>query len=345
MPGKNPSRVQPRALGGPVLRNKLPQETRTITPEAIWLRRRELLRNLGVGAAGGILASIGNPVSARGQDYEANTPADLQRILSQLPTRDAPRNPRYTTKRPLTPRGIAARYNNFYEFSTRKSVWREAQSLTTHPWEVQVDGLVHKPKTWDVDALLKRMPLEERIYRLRCVEAWSMVVPWSGFPLHALLSQAEPLGSARYVRFSTFHRPQEAPRQGEGGWFTREEPWPYREGMTLPEAMNELTLIAVGVYGHALPKQHGAPVRLLIPWKYGFKSIKSIVRITLTEERPVTFWNTLAPSEYGFLSNVNPQKPHPRWSQAFERDIATRERIPTQPYNGYGEFVAQLYKG
>jgi sulfoxide reductase catalytic subunit YedY len=202
--------------------------------------------------------------------------------------------------------------------------------------------LVHKPRSYDVDDLIKRMPLEERVYRFRCVEAWSMVVPWTGFPVKALLEEVQPMAGAKFVQMTTFLNPEVAPRQQESR-FGFGEPWPYTEGLTIAEATNELTLFVVGIYGHLLPKQHGAPIRLIVPWKYGFKSIKSIVKIELTEKQPATFWNTLVPSEYGFESNVNPRVPHPRWSQAFERVIGTGARIPTQLYNGYAAQVAQLY--
>ncbi len=209
---------------------------------------------------------------------------------------------------------------------------------------MEVTGLVDKPRTFDVDDLLKRMPLEERVYRFRCVEAWSMVVPWVGFPLRELLKAVAPQSGAKYVTMTTFLRPEEARRQGLKSWFGPGEPWPYTEGLTIAEATHDLTLLTVGIYGQVLPKQFGAPIRLIVPWKYGFKNIKSIVRIELTDKQPETFWHTLVPHEYGFVSNVNPKVPHPRWSQAHERDIGTRTRKPTLPYNGYAEQVAHLYK-
>jgi sulfoxide reductase catalytic subunit YedY len=203
--------------------------------------------------------------------------------------------------------------------------------------------MVQKPKTYDVDDLLKRMPIEERVYRFRCVEAWSAVVPWTGFPIKALLDEVQPLGSAKFVKMTTFMNPEVAPRQTESRLLTG-EPWPYTEGLTVAEATNELAMFVVGIYGHTLPKQHGAPIRLIVPWKYGFKNIKSIVKVELTDKQPETFWNTLVPSEYGFVSNVNPKVPHPRWSQAREKDINTGDRIPTLMYNGYEAQVAGLYK-
>jgi sulfoxide reductase catalytic subunit YedY len=203
---------------------------------------------------------------------------------------------------------------------------------------VEVAGLVVRPRTYDIDDLVRAFPLEERVYRHRCVEAWAMAVPWTGFPLAALIQSAEPLPAARFVRFVSFHRPSQA-----GGQSDRSQPWPYNEGLTLDEATNELAFIATGMYGHPLLKQHGAPVRLVVPWKYGFKSAKSIVRVELTARQPATFWNTMAPHEYDFAANVNPDVPHPRWSQRTERMLGTDEVRPTQLYNGYGEWVAKLY--
>ena len=235
---------------------------------------------------------------------------------------------------------MAARYNNFYEFSSAKDdVWKGVRNFRIQPWSLRVDGLVARPATFDVGELVRRMPLEERVYRFRCVEAWAMVVPWTGFPLRALLERVEPRAGARYVRFESFDRPSEAPARRLRPWL----PWPYTEGLTLAEATNELTFVATGAYGHPLPKQHGAPLRIVIPWKYGFKGPKSIVRITLTDERPATFWNTIAPDEYGFVSNIEPDVPHPRWSQKTERMLGTGERRPTLLYGGYGEWVAHLY--
>jgi sulfoxide reductase catalytic subunit YedY len=241
--------------------------------------------------------------------------------------------------RPLTAETSAARYCNFYEFSTGKQVWRQVDPFKPLPWKLEVTGLVAKPRQYDMDDLVHAFPLEERLYRHRCVEAWAMAVPWTGFPLSLLLRKVEPLPAARFVRFVSFYRPQEAGRQRG-----RREPWPYTEGLTLAEASHDLAFLATGMYGHALLKQHGAPLRLVVPWKYGFKSAKSIERIELTAERPATFWNTLSPGEYDFEANVNPDVPHPRWSQAHEKMLGTGEIRPTQPYNGYGKWVAQLYK-
>jgi sulfoxide reductase catalytic subunit YedY len=252
----------------------------------------------------------------------------------------AARNEKYLLDRPLTEELVAAKYNNFYEFSTKKSrIWRLVERFETRPWEVEVTGLVEKPGVYDVDELSKMMGLEERLYRLRCVEAWSMAVPWTGFPMRDFIKKVKPLSSAKYVKMVTFLNKEVAPGQRKI-WL----PWPYTEGLTMAEATNELTLLATGIYGHELPGQHGAPIRLIVPWKYGFKSIKSIVSIEFTDRMPRTFWNTVAPDEYDFWANVDPEVPHPRWSQATERVIGTNERRPTIKYNGYSRFVAGLYE-
>jgi sulfoxide reductase catalytic subunit YedY len=241
--------------------------------------------------------------------------------------------------RPPTDEVETARYCNFYEFSFDKLVWRHVEGFQPVPWTLEVTGLVARPRSYDLDDLLRAFSLEERVYRHRCVETWAMVVPWTGFPLAELLKKAEPLPEATHVRFVSFDRPDEAPQMRQ-----RRNPWPYNEGLTLAEATNDLALIATGMYGHPLLKQNGAPVRLVVPWKYGFKSAKSIVRIELTSERPATFWNTLAPHEYGFEANVEPHVPHPRWSQQRERMLGTNEMRATRLYNGYGEWVAHLYR-
>jgi methionine sulfoxide reductase catalytic subunit len=232
-------------------------------------------------------------------------------------------------------------YNNFYEFSTDKGgVAPRAENFVTRPWTVEVGGMVHKPKTFAIDDLIKLSPLEDRVYRFRCVEAWSMIIPWLGFPLKRLLDEVEPMGSAKYVAFTTLVDPERMPNQRRD-----DLPWPYVEGLRLDEALHPLTILAAGLYGKMLPPQNGAPIRLVVPWKYGFKSIKSIVRIALTDARPRATWNMVAPDEYGFYSNVNPQVSHPRWSQATERRIGEWGRRDTQIFNGYGDQVAQLYAG
>jgi len=252
----------------------------------------------------------------------------------------APRNARFTYGRPETPKRAAAEYTNFYEFSASKRNWRFVDSFNAFPWTLTVDGLCSKPRTFDLGDILKQFKFEERSYRHRCVEAWAMCIPWTGFRLKDLLTAVEPQAAARFVRFETFNRPKEAPGIRQMSTL----PWPYTEGLTIGEATNELALLVTGIYGVPLPKQHGAPIRLVVPWKYGFKSIKSIARITLTDEQPATFWNTLVPNEYDFSANVNPDVPHPRWSQRRERMLGSNEYYPTVKYNGYGDFVAKLYE-
>jgi methionine sulfoxide reductase catalytic subunit len=295
--------------------------------EAVFRDRRRLLQGL---AAGPILAATG--VGAR-----LAWAADADPSAALYP---AKRNERYKLDRPLTDEKYPTSYNNFYEFGTDKSVAREAQALKVRPWTIKIDGMVEKPQTLDIDDLLKKVGVEERLYRHRCVEAWSFTVPWTGFPMKALLDIARPLGSATYVRMETFMDPKVAPEQNKFFY-----PWPYVEGLTMAEAANELTFLATGMYGKPMPKQDGAPLRLAVPWKYGFKSIKSIVRFEFTDKRPRSYWEALQASEYGFWANVNPEVPHPRWSQASERVLGTDERRPTLMWNGYGEFVADMYKG
>jgi sulfoxide reductase catalytic subunit YedY len=246
----------------------------------------------------------------------------------------------YLVQDQLTPFDSITNYNNFYEFDTSKDgVARAARGFVTRPWQVAVGGLVNKPRTFDLDELLK-FPLEQRVYRLRCVEGWSMVIPWIGFPLNRLLEKVEPTSQARYVAFQTLLDPERMPNQRTGIL-----DWPYVEGLRLDEAMHPLTIMATGLYDETLPPQDGAPIRLVVPWKYGFKSIKSVVKITLVPDVPPTTWNIQAPNEYGFYSNVNPNVAHPRWSQASERRIGEFGRRNTLLFNGYGEQVAGLYKG
>jgi sulfoxide reductase catalytic subunit YedY len=302
-----------------------------ITPESLYWNRRQILRAIGFTSLGmaGVLAGCRSSQEAEHQ---------IQQRAQTLQKLQASRNDDFTLDRPLTAEKVASRYNNFYEFSSGKDdVWERA-TFQSEPWKVEIAGLVHRPQTLDLDDMRRLMPLEERHYRFRCVEAWAMAVPWIGFPMRALLERVEPLAQARFVRLTTADF-----QDGKKSLF-RNYPWPYNEGLSLAEAMNELTLLAVGIYGHTLPPQHGAPVRLVTPWKYGYKSAKSIVRIELTETQPATFWNTLVPHEYDFPANVNPSVPHPRWSQASERLIGSDERRPTLLYNGYGAYVAQLYK-
>jgi sulfoxide reductase catalytic subunit YedY len=308
---------------------------RAATPEQAYLDRRRVLAALGVGSA--ILAAPallrGTMPGAVGVHVAAPAPDPSSALYP------APRHQRYALDRAVTEPGYATSYNNFYEFGSHKQIAKAAQALPIRPWQVVLDGLVERPLRLDIDDLLRRMPLEERLYRHRCVEAWAMTVPWSGFPLAALVDLARPLGSARYLQMTTFEQPDVAPGQRQA-WY----PWPYVEGLTIAEATNELAFIATGLYGKPIPKQNGAPLRLAVPWKYGFKSIKSIVRFTFTESRPRTFWESIQPAEYGFWANVNPEVPHPRWSQASERLLGTGERVPTRLFNGYAEFVAHLYR-
>jgi len=299
------------------------------TPEAVFTDRRRIVQTLlaGSGLAAGASLGLAGPARAQWADPTA----------ALYP---AKRNEKFTVDPPLTPEDIATTYNNFYEFGSSKQIAKAAQELKTRPWLVKIDGMVEKPIEIGFDDLMKAMPVEERLYRHRCVEAWSMKVPWSGFPLKALVDYAKPLGSAKYVEMLTFNDAAMAPGQ-RSFWY----PWPYNEGLTIEEATNDLAFIATGLYGKPIHKQNGAPLRLAVPWKYGFKSIKSIVRFTFTDKRPKSFWEQLQAAEYGFWANVNPEVPHPRWSQAKETDIGTQEKIPTVIFNGYGEFVADLYRG
>jgi sulfoxide reductase catalytic subunit YedY len=309
------------------------------TPEAAVLNRRAMMALAGAGAM--LLPAA----EARAQwlfGRRDATPADpWARNPTDVP--DLPpamRNTRYQPERALTGEREPVTYNNFYEFGSDKGIWNLAQKMPTRPWTIKVDGMVEQAAEFDVDDLIRRIGIEERVYRLRCVEAWAMTVPWSGFQLSKLLDIVKPLGSAKYVRFETAQVPPHMVGLRQS-WY----PWPHIEGCTIEEAGNELTFMPVGLYGRPLPAQNGGPFRVLFPWKYGFKSGKSLARITLTDERPKSFWETLQGSEYGFWANVNPEVPHPRWSQATERLIGSNERVPTRIFNGYGEFVASLYTG
>ena len=317
---------------------EMPQ--RLATPEAVYWNRRRFLQALGLTSLSVLGVGCDSPAESRPADELG---AAFRGLPEPSPTTDlypAPRTERYTLDRPLTRERVAATYNNFYEFSPRKEhVARLVSNFQTRPWQIEVAGLVKKPQTLDIDELVRRMPLEERLYRHRCVEAWSMAVPWTGFPISAFIDLVEPLSSAKFMRMLTFNNADQAPGMRDTSY-----PWPYFEGLSLAEATNELSLFVTGIYGHELTKQHGAPIRLVVPWKYGYKSIKSIVRIEFTDQQPGTFWSSLIPWEYDFTANVDPTVPHPRWSQAYERVIGTEERRPTLPYNGYAEFVAGLYR-
>ncbi len=292
---------------------------REATPEPLFFGRRVALA--AAGLAGGALAL---PRRAGAAD-------DLPQAM---------RNPRYRPERAVTAEREATTYNNYYEFGSHKTISAAAQRLPLRPWTLRIEGMVERPQEFALDELLRRVPIEERVYRHRCVEAWSMVVPWTGFQLSELLKLASPLGSAKYVRFETAAVPSVMPGLRQN-WY----PWPYVEGCTIQEAANELSFMVVGAYGKPLPPQNGGPVRVHFPWKYGFKSGKSLVRVVLTDQRPTSFWEKIQPQEYGFWANVNPEVPHPRWSQASERVLGTNEGVPTRIFNGYGEFVAGLYEG
>ncbi len=299
-----------------------------ITPEHVYRNRRAFMRGIGalaVGAGGAALSACG-PMPGDGTGEmspvwpaaEGDVPQETPNTLEQITT-----------------------YNNYYEFSTDKEApARLARGFKTEPWTVTVGGMVSKPATFAMEELLQRFPQEERTYRLRCVEGWSMVIPWLGFPLRQLLEQVEPTSQAKFVRFEAVKRPEEMPGQKSPFYA-----WPYVEGLRLDEAMNDLALLVTGLYGKPLPAQNGAPLRLALPWKYGFKSIKGIVKIDLVDKQPTSLWMAAAPNEYGFYANVNPDVPHPRWSQSTERRIGEVRRRRTLPFNGYAQQVADLYKG
>ena len=300
-------------------------ENQYITDEKIFNSRRKILKNLALGSL--FYAGM------------STTPKD---VFSQSNLYYPPKvNNLYKVNRPITKESDATTYTNFYEFGSSKNIWRRAAKLKTSPWTITIDGLVKKPLTIDIDDLLRKIGgIEERVYRFRCVESWSMTVPWSGFSLNKILSLVEPSSDAKFIRFETFYEPDIAPGQKQK-WY----PWPYQEGITIDEAKNDLSFIATGIYGKKLPNQNGAPLRLVIPWKYGFKSIKSIVKISFVSSRPKGLWEKIAPAEYGFWANVNPQISHPRWSQSTEQQLGIEGRIPTVIYNGYGPQVASLYSG
>jgi len=294
------------------------------TDEAMFLNRRQLMASAAAGVGAGLIGGAAQAATAESQFSPA-----IGRASGF---------PHATTA--VTPESINSTYNNFYEFGSSKSISEEAQALNSDPWTLTIDGDVEQEITIDIDTLMSRMPMQERVYRHRCVEAWSMVIPWVGFPLKDLVAMAAPLSKARYVRFETFFDTGVAPEQ-KASWF----PWPYTESITINEATNDLAMLVVGAYGKVLHKQFGAPLRLHLPWKYGFKSIKSISRITFGTQRSKSFWEELNGKEYGFWANVNPEVPHPRWTQATERPLGQEDRIPTALFNGYGEQVAAMYAG
>ena len=294
------------------------------TPEHVYLNRRSILAGMGLGGIAFASAMIPGGASAA--------------PITGFP---ASRNAAFTLDRDITDEEQATTYTNFYEFGSSKNIWKVARQLKTDPWSITIDGMVEKRIKIDAADLIKQLGgMEERLYRHRCVEAWAMAVPWTGVELSKLVAFARPAAGARFLRFETFHDPDRAPGQRQA-WY----PWPYVEGITIEEATNELAFLATGLYGKPMPKQNGAPVRLVLPWKYGFKSIKSIRKITFTDKQPESFWEKLQPKEYGFWANVNPEFDHPRWSQKSERMLGTDERVPTLKYNGYGEWVESLYKG
>jgi len=294
---------------------------REATPERIYLNRRQIL--LGAGFLG--VQSLLRAATESTVPYPAH------------------RNPEFVLDRPLTAEQAATGYNNFYEFhgTDKEAVKNLVGKFVTRPWTVEVTGLVKKPQTLDVDNLERSMPLEERLYRHRCVEAWAMAVPWTGFPFSEIVKLAEPKPEAKFVRFISAKKDKEMPGVPSQPWY----PWPYFEGLRMDEAMNPLAFVVTGLYGKRLPKQNGAPIRMVLPWKYGYKSAKSIVKIEFVKSQPQTFWHQVAADEYGFYSNVNPNKPHPRWSQAVERLIPNMERRQTMMYNGYEKWVAGMYNG
>jgi sulfoxide reductase catalytic subunit YedY len=308
------------------------------TPESVFLNRRELMKGLAAGpilAAGGLAAGA---VPFLTDDALAADPPDPSAKLYP-----AKKNETYKVDRAITDERAAASWNNFYEFLAQAGdITDRAARLQVRPWEVAIGGMVEKPRTVAIDELFAAMPFEERVYRHRCVETWSMTVPWTGFPVKALVNYCQPLGSAKFVVMKTLMNRDMFPTQRQ---FFAGYPWPYTEGLTIEEATHDLAFMVTGVYGKPAAKQHGAPLRLAVPWKYGFKSVKSIVEVTFTDQRPVTFWETLQPREYGFWANVNPAVDHPRWSQAEERPLGQSRRVPTLLYNGYAEYVAPLYAG
>src|SRR5215216_5174852 len=303
----------------------VPVKSSEITSYSQYLSRRDFLRAAGIVTGSALLAACAPSASTATQS--GGEMPDLPAKADELSD-------------PANSYEDITHYNNYYEFSVGKeAVNALSQNFKAEPWTVEVSGLVNNPKKYGMEDLLK-FPQEERVYRLRCVEAWSMVIPWTGFPLASLLKEVEPTSAAKFVRFETIYRPEEMPGQ-KSPWY----PWPYQEGLRLDEAMHDLTLLATGLYGQPMPNPNGAPIRLVVPWKYGFKSIKSIVKIELASEQPSTLWSSVGPNEYGFYSNVNPDRPHPRWSQASERRIGELGRRPTLMFNGYAEQVASLYKG
>lgn len=305
-----------------------------ITPKEVYKNRRLFMKQAGVIAGASVLTACG--VDGGKDDHAAVIPAETEQIA---PTESGSRTDELGY--PLTSYGAVTNYNNFYEFTLRKeAVAKESENFVTDPWSIEVGGLVNKPMTLSMDDVYSSFDEEERIYRLRCVETWAMVIPWMGFPLHKLLAMVEPKSEAKYVRFETLYDPEQLPNQKSNNFR-----WPYVEGLRLDEAMNDLAILSTGLYGERLLPQNGAPLRLVVPWKYGLKSIKSIVKIELVEEMPTSLWMASAPSEYGFFANVNPNVSHPRWSQATEQYVGEGGRVGSRMFNGYEKEVAHLYEG
>jgi sulfoxide reductase catalytic subunit YedY len=314
---------------------KKPNDIRSseITPRELYMNRRQFIR-----AASATAISAGAMLSGLEASFNVGKASAGEKLGNV-------KKSSYSTSEKLNSLKDITSYNNFYELGVDKGdPAQNAKYLTTRPWTVAIEGEVKKPKTYDIDDIMKLAPLEERIYRLRCVEAWSMVIPWIGFPLSALINQVEPTGNAKFIQFVTLYDPKRMPGQ-QKSIFGNALDWPYVEGLRMDEAMHPLAILSVGLYGEVLPSQNGAPVRLVVPWKYGFKSIKSIVKVRFVEKQPATAWSLQTPHEYGFYSNVNPEVDHPRWSQATERRIGEFLRRKTLMFNGYGEQVASLYKG
>lgn len=311
-----------------------------VISESAYGNRRHFLKGL-------ISAGIGASLMPLTGCQQSHSQTALEATLDLPEIAGVKANPAFASlDRPITLEQLAGQYNNFYEFGSTKNIWLKAQKLPLENWQVEVTGLVKNPRTYDIDTLKRSFPLEERIYRFRCVEAWSMALPWIGFPMKLLIEAVEPKAEAKFVRFTSFYNPKitTGPEFHFGSL-----PWPYQEGLRLEEMANELAFFAVGIYGHDLPKQQGAPLRMVLPWKYGFKGAKSIVKIEFLDAQPATYWNTILPQEYDFEANVNPSKPHPRWSQATEKFIGkgpnfSWEIKKTLPFNGYGEYVANLYE-
>ena len=318
------------------------------TPKSVYVNRRTFAKQLGLGTIALLTPTVATACTFNrsGQTIEGGPEGPLDTIPANAPRGGYPaeRNAAFAvTERKITDRIKASSYTNYYEFrhtGDLKNAWPYTGKYNPFPNTIQVKGLVEKPMTIDMDELINSMDLEERVYRFRCVEAWAMTVPWTGFPMNKLIERCKPLSSATHVRFVSLSRPKEMPGIENGPWY----PWPYFEGLRMDEAMNDLAFMATGMYGEPLPKQNGSPIRMVIPWKYGYKGAKAIVEIEFTDKQPPTFWNELQPSEYSFLSNVNPNVPHPRWSQASERLIGQNDRkVPTQLFNGYAEWVGDMY--